>query len=205
MQYFNTLPKVRYADKNGVATIYTNLMARASVIPELLSSSLTFYEYDVQDGDTPEIVAYKYYGDINRFWIVMYCNQINDPLWDWPLSGNQFDKYIEAKYGADKDDIHHYEKTISATNRTSGTDFDIKTTTETHVIDVTEYNTLFGHTTEQSYTFSTGTVTIITSVRSVTNYEYELSLNEQKRSIKILNKNLANQLETEFMKLMKNG
>jgi hypothetical protein len=203
MQYFKSLPKVKYTDKNGVSTIYTNIMARASVMENLIDNAILFYNYDIQDGDTPEIVAYKYYGDINRFWIVMYCNEVNDPLWDWPLTGNKFEEYIDKKYGADKNDIHHYEKTVVSLNRTSGTDFDIKTTTETHEIQVEEYNTLVNLPTEQTFTFNTGIVTLNTTVDVVTNYEYEMRLNEDKRNIKILNKDLAAQLEEEFLKLMK--
>ena len=63
MQYFNSLPKIRYVDQNNVTTVYTNLMARASVIPSVLNNALVYYSYDVQDGDTPEIIAYKYYED----------------------------------------------------------------------------------------------------------------------------------------------
>ena len=74
MQYFNSLPKVVYTDKNNNRTLYTNLMSRASVVPGVLNNILSFYEYDIQDQDTPEIVAHKYYGDINRFWIILYCN-----------------------------------------------------------------------------------------------------------------------------------
>lgn len=204
MQYFQTLPKVRYTDKNNVSTIYTNLMARASIINSMLDSATLFYDYEVQDGDTPEIVAYKYYGDINRFWIILYSNQINDPLWDWPLNSKNFTEFVDAKYGNNKDDIHHYEKIQVKTNRTSGTDHDIKTVTEVTIIDESEYNSLFASSgTTVNYTFSTGIVSVTTSVQSVTNYEYESKLNEDKRHIKILNKNVADQLENEFMKLMK--
>ena len=170
MQYFNTLPKVNYTDKNGVTTVYTNLMARASIMNNLVDTAVLFYNYDVQDGDTPEIVAYKYYGDINRFWIILYCNQMNDPLWDWPLSGERFQQYVTTKYGSQKNDIHHYEKTITQTNRTSGTDYDIKTTAETHIIGVEEYNTLSNMgLNEQRFTFSTGIVDVTTTVKPVTN------------------------------------
>jgi len=67
MQYFNSLPKVVYTDKNSIKTIYTNLLARVSIKPRILNNLLVFYEYDIQDEDTPEIVAYKYYGDIKSF------------------------------------------------------------------------------------------------------------------------------------------
>ena len=106
MKYFNSLPKVVYIDKNNIKTIYTNLMARASVSPKVMKNLLVYYDYDIQDLDTPEIIAHKYYGDINRFWIVLYCNQINDPQWDWPLSSIKFEKYVANKYPGTLDSVH---------------------------------------------------------------------------------------------------
>jgi nucleoid-associated protein YgaU len=98
MQYFNTLPKIIKTDANRNSVIMTDLMARCSIIPEILNNPMVYYDYDVQDGDTPEIVAYKYYGDSYRYWIVLFANQITDPQWDWPLSSNDFDAYITNKY-----------------------------------------------------------------------------------------------------------
>ena len=75
MKYFETLPKIVQTE-NFSAQLMTNIMARASVIPSLLTNPLVYYEYDIQDGDTPEIVAQKYYGDSYAYWVVLYTNQI---------------------------------------------------------------------------------------------------------------------------------
>ena len=207
MQYFSNLPKIIYTDKNKVSTLYTNLMARVSFIPDMLSNSLNFYEYDIQDGDTPEIVAHKYYNDISRFWIVLYCNEMMDPQWDWPLSNKQFDKYVINKYGNNINQIHHNEKVITKTSRGSEND---KTVVEKFVISELEYTTLLyayaynaaGISPSSTYNFSTGFVDVTIQPVRITNYEYEVEQNENKRSIKLLNKLYADQLETEFTKLM---
>ncbi len=198
MQYFNSLPKIRYVDQNNVTTVYTNLMARASVIPSILNNTLVYYSYDVQDGDTPEIIAYKYYGDVNRFWIVLYCNQLNDPQWDWPLSSNKFEKYILNKYNTGNlNSIHHYEKITTQTNINTNT-----TTVDTETISQEVYNSLQSNTTT-TYTLGSETIQVNVTRRTVTNYEYEISLNESKRNIKILNKAYADKLESQFLELMK--
>jgi hypothetical protein len=185
-------------DQNNVATAYTNLMARASVIPSVLNNALVYYTYDIQDGDTPEIVAYKYYGDINRFWIVLYCNQINDPQWDWPLNSNQFQKYILNKYGTGNlNSTHHYEKITTQTNINTNT-----TTVDTKTISQQVYNTLEFNTTE-TYTLGSEIIQVNVVKKVVTNYEYETTLNESKRNIKILNKIYADTLEAQFLELMK--
>jgi len=198
MQYFNSLPKIKYVDQNNVATIYTNLMARASVIPSVLNNALVYYSYDVQDGDTPEIIAYKYYGDVNRFWIVLYCNQLNDPQWDWPLSSNKFQKYILNKYNTGNlNSTHHYERVTTKTNINTNT-----TTIETETISQEIYNSLQSNTTT-TYTLGSETIRVNVVKGVVTNYEYENSLNESKRNIKILNKAYADKLESQFLELMK--
>jgi hypothetical protein len=207
MQYFKNLPKVTYTDKNRVSTVYTNLMARVSFIPEMLNNGLNFYLYDVQDGDTPEIVAHKYYNDVSRFWIVLYCNEMMDPQWDWPLSHSQFNNYVEGKYGNNLNGTHHYEKVITKASRGTVND---QTVVEKFVISGEEFiNYPYGIGPTKTFQLPKSKVTdpttfVDVSIQTVavTNYEYELSLNESKRTIKLLNKLYADQLESEFTKLM---
>ena len=198
MKYFDTLPKIITSDNNNNNIILTNLLARASVINSLLTNPLLFYSYDIQEGDTPEIVAHKYYGDVYRYWIILYCNQIIDPQWNWPLSGNDFQKYIVDKYTEfdPYSTVHHYEKTISQYDANS-----LTTTENTIVIDQDTYDSLVE--TTNTYALPTGSVTVTITKTAVSYYTYELNLNESKRNIKILNKAYAGQLENEFKKLMK--
>jgi len=197
MKYFEKIPKVIYTDKTGYSKVMTNLMARVSVKPSMLNNSVIYYEYSIQDGDTPEIIAHKYYGDVYRYWIVLYVNEILDPQWGWPLNSNEFQRYIDDKY-ANIDvynTTHHFEQII--TQHDSGTN---TTTTNKLIIDQNTYNNLI--TSTKTATFSTGTVTITTTKKLVSLYDYELELNENKRNIKILNSQYVDQLETEFSDLM---
>jgi len=197
MQYFDTLPKIIQYDDKGIGRVFTNLLARASVIPELLKNPAIYYSYDIQEGDTPEIIAHKYYGDSYRYWIVLLANEILDPQWEWPMSGQVFNNYLTAKYG----DInvysttHHYEKTITQY------DFGTNTTTSNTVeIDEDTYTSL--EETTKTFSLPTGDVSVTISKNAVSYYDYESKLNESKRTINILNSNYVNQLETELKKLM---
>ena len=78
MKYFQTFPQIASNDYNGNSITLTNLMVRSELIPSLARNPALFYSYDIQDGDTPEIIAEKYYGDPYRYWIVLYGNQIMD-------------------------------------------------------------------------------------------------------------------------------
>jgi hypothetical protein len=197
MQYFDTLPKVVYT-QNGVSSVYTNLLARVSVIPEILKDPLIYYTYDIQEGDTPEIVAHKYYGDSYRYWIVLFANELLDPQWDWPLTYKMFEQYLADKYPSTNvySEIEYYEKVITQY------DVNTQTTTVNRVrIDEDTYNGL-PVTQTATYTLPTGPVTITTDRNAVSIYDYELSQNEAKRNIKILNSIYVNQFEEQFKELL---
>lgn len=197
MKYFNTLPKVVITQSDGSSAVFTNLMSRASLLNDLMSNPLIFYSYDIQEGDTPEIVADKYYGDSYRYWLIMIANSIVDPQWDWPLSSQVFNDYLENKYpnGSAYTTIHHYEKVISQYESTTQ-----QTTVETINIDADTYNLL--ENTVNSYSFPSGTTTVSVTGRAVTMFEYEMELNESKRNIKLIRKDYANQIEANLKKLM---
>jgi len=197
MQYFDTLPKIIQTDAQGISQVFTNLLARASVIPDLLKNPAVYYTYDIQEGDTPEIIAHKYYGDSYRYWIVSYANNLLDPEWDWPMTSTVFDSYITSKYpaGNTTSTVHHYDKILTQVDNDTNT-----ITVNTVQIDETSYNSLTTGT--ETLAIGNSTVTITTTKTPVTIYEYELNLNESKRNIKILNSAYVGQVENELQNLM---
>ena len=197
MKYFQKLPKVLVTDKTGVSTLFTNVMARASIINKLLNNPVIFYTYDIQDGDTPEVVADKYYGDSYRYWLIMFANQMLDPQWDWPLNTRNFNEYIDNKYQEfdPTSTIYEYQKVVTQYDSASQT-----TTTDVFIIDEYTYDNLTPST--QSYTFPSSTTTISISKNAKTYYQHEIETNEQKRNIKLLKKEYAIQVENEFVTLM---
>lgn len=196
MQYFNTLPKVVYTN-NGVSKVYTNLMARASVVPEFLKSPAIYYKYSIQEMDTPEIIAAKYYGDSYRYWIVLFTNELLDPQWSWPLNNVAFEDYVNQKYSEvnPKNVIHHYQKTIEQYNMSS-----LVTTSYNVIIDDDTYVNLDAVT----YTKEIGPdlVRFTITKKAVSLYEHEYNLNEAKREINILNSTYVNDIETQLKNLM---
>lgn len=198
MQYFNTLPKIINTDEKGISLVMTNLMSRVSIIPEVLKNPMVYYQYDIQEGDTPETIAYKYYGDSYRYWIVLFANEITDPQWQWPMDNNVFSDYLLNKYGPTFNvyaNVHHYEKVITKVDLNTRT-----TTVENVIIDESTYNSL--PITTQTFDLPTGTVTIHTDKNAVNYYDYELNLNEKNRNIRILNANYVGELEAQFESLM---
>jgi hypothetical protein len=198
MQYFATLPKLVKTDASGQSVLMTNLVSRSSVVPSLLNNAALFYQYDIQDADTPESIAYKYYGESYRYWIVLFANQILDPQWDWPMNNVVFAEYLAKKY-PDVDVYtvtHHYEKIITKFDAGTNT-----TTVDKVEISLQDYNNLYPS--NNSYNLPTGQATVIISKSAVSIYDYELGLNESHRTIRILNNTYVNEIEKEFKSLMK--
>ena len=207
MQYFDTLPKIVYRTAQGTSTLYTNLMARASIMPSILKNSMVYYQYDIQEGDTPEIVAFKYYGDSYRYWIVLFANQIMDPQWEWPLNYNSFNAYIKDKYGYSESlgtwsvfdpysTTYQWQKIVTQYDNYTQT-----TTVNKIVIDEFAYNNLIEST--NSYTLPTGAVTVSVTKNILSYYDWELETNESKRNINLLNEIYVDELEKQFKNLMK--
>lgn len=196
MQYFDVLPKVVYNDINS-SQLYINLMARVSVMPEMLANPLNYYKYDIRDGDTPELIANKYYGDSYRYWIVLFANKMLDPQWDWPMTQEVFEKYIKKKYGRvdSRYIVHHYEKIIEQ--------YEVNTqTTSSNIltIDKITYDNIVEET--NRVLAASGPLNITITKKAVSLFDYEFDVNEQKRTINILNSAYVNQFEKQLKDLM---
>lgn len=61
---------------------------------------ILYTPYVVKDGERPDNVAYKFYGDPNLDWVVLLSNEMYNVYEDWPLSSIQFENYIIDKYGS---------------------------------------------------------------------------------------------------------
>jgi hypothetical protein len=101
-KYFNYFPKTLYTSNNSTTGLdsVTNIIARFAFEKGLKENSSVFYKYNIKDSDTPEIIAYKFYGNVERQWVVLLFNDIIDPQFDWPFESNQLITYIDKKYTA---------------------------------------------------------------------------------------------------------
>lgn len=88
-----------------VRDITHNVRFRKAILDQIT----LFDEYDIKDGETPEIIAAKYYGNSEYHWVIMLCNQRYDYINDFPMGTYALEQYIAGKY-EDPYAIHHYEK-----------------------------------------------------------------------------------------------
>ena len=148
-----------------------DLLARVKLIANVNDHILGFDYYDVKDGETPEMIAHKYYGDVNLHWTILVVNDIIDYYEDWPMSVQRFEQFVKDKYD-NPQGIHHYE--ISQTSGDTTVTIDVGMNT-------TEYP----------------------SATAISNYQYEDSLQEKKRQIRLIGTRYIDSFVKEFESKMK--
>lgn len=111
MKYFSKMPKVIYDFKYGNTTktsVVKDITWNVRFRKEVLSNITLYDEYDIQDGETPEIIAEKIYGNAEYHWIVMLVNSRYDYLTDFPLAEPDLSRVISDKYPNNEYGPHHY-------------------------------------------------------------------------------------------------
>lgn len=221
MEYFAQLPQILYTfdpTKYDYRSV-VNIFARVKVLDDVLQNSLVYYQYNMKDSDTAEIIAHKYYGDTKRHWIVFFANRVVDPYFDLPLKQYDLNQNIILKYGSlanAQATLHHVNQYVNVT-----TSFGGSSNTQSYVSTLNSAFT-YNFTTNQvqaitlptimSPVLDQGTTSIVladgTSVVTdtvwvaVSNYDYEVGQNEAKRKIQLLDKQYASSLEQEFTQLL---
>jgi len=113
MSYFERFPLYAYdLEDTQNQTLITDILRRVNLKGNVAANTLVFDQYNVQDGEQPDIVARKYYGDSELHWIIVTVNNITS-RYDWPLDQVALSDFVSDKYD-NPDGIHHYE--INATS-----------------------------------------------------------------------------------------
>ena len=113
MAYFDRFPLMAYdVAADGNYKLLPNILKRVKLRTGLASGSFLFDAYDVIDGEKPEDIAFKVYGDPELHWVILMTNNVTDRYYQWPLTQPQFQEHLTDKYGAGNEDaVHHYENT----------------------------------------------------------------------------------------------
>ena len=130
--------------------------------------------YEIQEGEAPDHVAFNYYDDQSYAWLVLLSNQIIDPYFQWPLSVYDFDQWIKKKYGS------------IATAQATTIHCEHKTKNLTVAPD--------------SLTVSNGVSS--SDYDAIDAYTYWDRINENRRHIKLINRNFIPQIDNQFTNIM---
>ena len=207
-KYFNYFPKTVYTLNSLDVETVTNITSRFGFEQSFKDNSAVYYEYDIQDGDTPEIIASKFYDSPERHWAVLMINNIIDPQFDWPLDQRTIISYINEKYSANASvgqsgttwaqaNIHSYYKVETRTS--NSTEAELQTKLQ---IDANTYANVAATTT--NLTLDDGnSITITTTKETKSYYDYEIEENEAKRTIKLLKPEFVSSIEEELRNVFK--
>ena len=177
MSYFSKFPLMTYDIKgNKVRKLLPNILRRIKLRASIKSGGMIFDRYDVKEGEKPEDVAYKWFGDAELHWVILMTNNITDRYYGWPMNSVQFAEFLADKYGDNTDAVHHYEIPRDS-GRTTGkgpSDY-------SHLVEVNS---------------DTDNAT------SISNRQFEEREQDKKRQIQLLSKSLLGDFIAEFDRLI---
>lgn len=198
--YFSYFPKTDHDLTNiGQTVSLTNILRRFKIPSSVSERTDVYYEYDIQDGDRPDTVAEKYYGNSNYSWLVLHFTDKKDVHFDWPLSTYDFEQYINGKYGsisAAQAEIHEYRIYLSKNKNGQN----VPATSEV-LIDGTVLHERVVVVDQATYNATASNY----QKAAVSKYDYEVELNDAKRSIKLLDKKYLSQVRDEIEDILRNG
>jgi len=192
MAYFKYLPSIEYISplesRSSINTFIEakNLFRRIKLSDNAFSSPYVFNKYIIQEGDRPDTVAYKYYGDSSLDWLVIFGAAIINQRTDWPLTSDELYEFASKKYGNDLTAIREY--------RTR----QVKDSDERIILPA-------GYVVNQNFTIPNpdNPTSTLNPVQGITNWEYETEQNEKKKEINLVKPSFVPSIRREVETVMK--
>lgn len=219
MSYFSSFPSIAF-DLEGRRfrapaqyALVTDVTAGIRILRGIVDNISVFEYYTVLDGETPEIVAEKLWSNPRWHWIVLLLNEMYHPQ-NFVKSTIDLDMYIKKKYGTPQ---LNYSDGMEIANRK----LSVYRNEDLDFVLPAPF-TVSGQTVTPSYeqlpdnnyptvkwTYDNGQIAPQpTDAYSVANmvaysaYDFEVTLNEDKRKIKIVSKGVADQIASQFAAVM---
>ena len=188
-EYVNRLPNAQISDYLKVK----NLFKRGKLAKDIFEELTVFNQYDIQGDDRPDNVAHIIYNDPDLDWVILLSNNIINIQSEWPLPQRDFDTYLLDKYETYEklNDVHHYE-TIECKNLAGAVIVPKGLWVESDY-SVTYYDWYAG--VEKTPSSSD-------LIKTVTNYEYEDEIENNKRNIYILKPIYLNIIKDDLKEMM---
>ena len=177
--YFSQLPNLSYAvsmNKAGQTNDITikDYFRLLRLRSDIKRTDTLYVDYVIQDGERPDQIAFKEYGEEQFYWMILQVNDITDYNNQWPLSYSALDEYILKKYGgqAGANEVHHYETQDEYNSQK---------------LLVFPGGMIVSEDFRHEYYYDDNTIRVSLPV-AVTNYQYESRLNNEKSQIQIVDK-----------------
>ena len=195
--YFRQVPNFEYvnrlADSKSSSEYIEvkNIFKRGKLKKDIFDNLMYFTKYQIVGDDRPDNVAFQVYEDETLDWLVLLSNNIVNIQTEWPLEQQSFLNYLLNKYGSQANLLqpHHYE-TVETKN-TKGTVIVKKGLEVPQDYSFEYYDRVLG-----KYV----TTSDITPV--VSNYDYEIKIENAKRNIYVLKPEYLNVVLNDMNEIM---
>ena len=114
--YFSLLPDIEYDEKpisypfsESDFVTAKNFFRRYKINDDIFSYAVFFSKYAIVDGERPDSLALKAYGDPFYDWVILLTNNMVNAQYDWPMTNYEISKVLESEYDDAYNEIHHYE------------------------------------------------------------------------------------------------
>ena len=193
MAYFKRLPDLLYPSlKKDISSFdyikIKNLFKRAKLRDDFLNVFSAFEKYSIVGDERPDNVSEKIYKDPEYDWLILIVNNVQNARTDWPMSQSDLSSFLSEKYtDQELSQINHYE--TKEVRNSSG--------------ELVLPGKLIVN---SNFTFKyadLGATTTYSSLVSVSNFEYENYLNEEKRNIIILRSEFVKLVEKDLRRVFK--
>ena len=195
--YFNLIPNFDYVSRLPDAKIsdyitVKNLFKRGKLREDIFQDLTLFTKYKIKGNDRPDNVAHRIYSDSTLDWLILLSNNITHIPTEWPLSQNDFDRFLLDKYGSYDNlynGVHHHETV------------EVKDSNEVIIVPAGLEVSADFTTTYYDY-YMSDMVTKLDITRPVTNYQYEEKIQNKKREIFILKQEYVSVVMDDIADLM---
>ena len=222
--YFTYFPNFNYVSRVADPSVRDEVIPVKNIFkrPRLrddLQAFTVFHDYMIEEDQRPDQISNRVYGDTRFDWVVLLANNITNVREQWPLESLVFDKYCLDKYGSNEAlaEVHHYE-TIELRDTYNRLVIPERLEVDSDFsFNVIEYNdrkqeeVTYGVTPSHGdLTYdqqgnakdSNGNVIRNSKVVPISNYEYEVELNDAKRRIRILDQSFLGTVIDDVKRIM---
>jgi hypothetical protein len=114
--FFSIVPDIQYDEKpisypfsESDFVTAKNFFRRYKVNENVFQYATFFKKYTIRDGERPETVAEKIYGNQFYDWVILLTNNMVNAQYDWPRSNYEMYKIVEEEFDDPYSEISHYE------------------------------------------------------------------------------------------------
>jgi hypothetical protein len=94
-RYFDKFPLITYANNTIV-----DITRRVTLLDRVSSNPYAFYPFEITNYERPDQLCNRYYNDSYKTWLIYLANNIKDPYYEWYLSEDELNEFVELKYGS---------------------------------------------------------------------------------------------------------